>query len=78
MLINASQTEADTPCVICQKSKAEIERLRFKREISSVRRLNQPAMVQYVDTGMTEELFYLVMLIFTESTSARWCPMGSR
>ena len=51
---------------------------RFQREISSVRRLNHPAMVQYVDSEMTEWLFYPVMPIFTESTSARWCRMGSR
>lgn len=34
---------------------------RFHREISSVRRLNHPAMVQYVDSEMTEESAYLVM-----------------
>lgn len=36
---------------------------RFQREISSVRRLNHPAMVQYVDSAMTEESSYLVMPI---------------
>ncbi len=36
---------------------------RFQREISSVRRLNHPAMVQYVDSEMTEESSYLVMPI---------------
>ena len=34
---------------------------RFQREISSVRRLNHPAMVQYVDSEVSEELSYLVM-----------------
>ena len=36
---------------------------RFQREISSVRRLNHPALVQYVDSEMTEESSYLVMPI---------------
>ena len=36
---------------------------RFQREISSVRRLNHPAIVQYVDSEMTEESSYLVMPI---------------
>jgi hypothetical protein len=36
---------------------------RFQREISSVRRLNHPAMVQYVDSAMTNESTYLVMPI---------------
>jgi serine/threonine protein kinase len=34
---------------------------RFQREISSVRRLNHPAMVQYVDSEVSEESSYLVM-----------------
>ncbi|MFO0999264.1 MAG: serine/threonine-protein kinase [Planctomycetaceae bacterium] len=34
---------------------------RFQREISSVRRLNHPAMVQYVDSEVSEQLSYLVM-----------------
>ncbi len=34
---------------------------RFQREISSVRRLNHPAMVQYIDSEMTDESSYLVM-----------------
>ena len=34
---------------------------RFQREISSVRRLNHPAMVQYVDSEVSEDLSYLVM-----------------
>lgn len=36
---------------------------RFQREISSVRRLNHPAMVQYVDSAMTDDSAYLVMPI---------------
>lgn len=36
---------------------------RFQREISSVRRLSHPAMVQYIDSEMTEESSYLVMPI---------------
>lgn len=36
---------------------------RFQREISSVRRLNHPAMVQYVDSETNEESSYLVMPI---------------
>lgn len=36
---------------------------RFQREISSVRRLNHPAMVQYVDSEMISDSPYLVMPI---------------